>query len=391
MNGNVLAWTLGTFSALAAALQGQGRILTIDDFEDGDRRAASGLSWISIADDLTGGASTADLAVAPAAGGAGRTLRVTGQVAAADGYAGAWVGLDGRGRAVDVSDFAGLRLRVRGSGPVRVGLRGGSQSGVNYWAPVEGDGRQVDIAFESLKAMRPEAPPFDPRSVRWLGLAPVSGRAGPFEFEVEEIALYSPRPDARLRVREGPPFAVAFRPGRADELPPGPWKDLARDAAGDGKQKRLPDATAVAVFMDPAGERAWFRVALAGTVPTRWLGVNLALDVDGDPANGMAWWGTNTSFRFDRLVTVYGWDTGMGYDGIIGMADAAQVQGGDMGGAAAGDVVFIPDRSADALVVGIPARALGAGAGAVRLVAAVGSAMQHNDDVPDEGAAVLAR
>jgi hypothetical protein len=270
-------------------------------------------------------------------------------------------------------------------------LRGGPQSGANYWAPVEGNGLPVDVAFESLKAMKPEAPPFDPRSVRWLGLAPASGRAGPFEFEVEDIALYSPRTNARLRVQSGPPFALAFRPRPADERPSGPWKDLARDAADDGKQKRLPDATAVAVFMDPAGDRAWFRIALAGPVPTRWLGVNLALDVDGDAANGMAWWGANTSFRFDRLVTVYGWDTGTGYDGIIGIADAAQVQAGDMGGAAAEDVAFIPDRSRAELVIGIPARALGAGTGAVRLVAAVGSAMQHNDDVPDEGAAVLAR
>jgi hypothetical protein len=28
---------------------------TVDDFEDGDRRAPAGLSWISVADDLMGG------------------------------------------------------------------------------------------------------------------------------------------------------------------------------------------------------------------------------------------------------------------------------------------------------------------------------------------------
>ena len=33
---------------------------TVDDFEDGDRRAPAGLSWISVTDDLMGGSSIAD-------------------------------------------------------------------------------------------------------------------------------------------------------------------------------------------------------------------------------------------------------------------------------------------------------------------------------------------
>jgi len=58
-----------------------------------------------------------------------------------------------------------------------------------------------------------------------------------------------------------------------------------------------------------------------------------------------------------------------------------------------GDVVrLILDHADPAFLVGIPARALGTSTrGPVRLVAAVGSAFQHNDDVPDEGAAVVAR
>jgi len=58
-----------------------------------------------------------------------------------------------------------------------------------------------------------------------------------------------------------------------------------------------------------------------------------------------------------------------------------------------GDVVrLILDHADPAFLVGIPASALGTSTkGPVRLVAAVGSAFQHNDDVPDEGAAVVAR
>jgi len=119
--------------------------------------------------------------------------------------------------------------------------------------------------------------------------------------------------------------------------------------------------------------------------------VNLALDLDGDPANGMAWWGTNTAFHFDRLVTAYGSVTGSGYEGTIGIADAADVQAGNMVGPDTGAVRIGLDRAQPAFLVGIPRSALGTGTSPVRLVAAVGSALMHNDDIPNEGAALVAR
>src|SRR6185295_4519171 len=63
---------------------------TLDDFEDGDRRAASGLSWIAVADDLMGGASFAELRVTAPGGRSRHALRVAGEVAE-KGFAGAWV------------------------------------------------------------------------------------------------------------------------------------------------------------------------------------------------------------------------------------------------------------------------------------------------------------
>jgi hypothetical protein len=392
MNANLLAWTFLFLSVPGSPLHAEGRVLVLDDFEDGDRRAASGLSWISISDDLMGGGSNADLQVTAAGPGSSRALRVSGELAA-EGFAGAWVALDGRARAADASDFAGVRLRVRGPGTLQVAVRGGPGAGANYAAAVESgpDWKSVDVPFATLQASRPGSPPFDARSVRWMGVGVRPPRTGPYAFEIDDVGLYAPGADARLRVQEGPTLAVEFAAADASEQPVCEWKELARDAADDGKQKRLPDATAVAACSDTARGRVWFRIALAGAVPTRWLGANLALDIDGDPANGMAWWGTNRAFHFDRLVTVYGSVVDSGYEGMIGIADAADVQAGNMIGSGADGVTLIVDRARSAILIGIPASTLGAGAGPVRLVAAVGSAFQHNDDVPNEGAAVLAR
>jgi len=192
-------------------------------------------------------------------------------------------------------------------------------------------------------------------------------------------------------VTEGPTLAQSFRDSPASELPKGPWKELTTDAPDDGKQKRLPDATTLAVGPDDAKGRVWFRIALSGPVPARWVGVNLALDTDGDPNNGMEWWGTNKVFKFDRLVTVYGSATGSGYDGMIGIAEADEVKAGNLMGSKDERVSLVLDRGDPALIVGIPRSALGGLGKPVRLVAAVGSAFAHNDDVPNEGAAVLAR
>lgn len=371
-----------------------GRVLTVDDFEDGDRRAVSGLSWISVADDLMGGASTATLQVSAARAGASRhALRVSG-VAAPDGFAGAWVALDGRSRATDLSDFQGVRLRARGRGPLQLSLRGGPSPGFNYSAPFEvgANWTPVDIPFEGLRPLKPEGPALDLRSIGWLGVSVASSRSGPFEFEVDDGQLYASRAHGRLRVHSGPTLAVHFSASAASEVPRGSWTELAKDPQEDGKQKRLPDATAVSVSRDQVHDRVWFRIALSASMPERWMGANLALDVDGDPDNGMAWWGTNQAFRFDRLVTVWGMESGSGYQGTLGIADAAEVQAGNFAGSGRDRVLVVLDRRVPAVVIGIPRRALGAGpASPVRLVAAVGSAFQHNDDVPDTGAALLPR
>ena len=388
----ILAWTFGLLSALAAAgVAGRGRVLVVDDFEDGDRRAASGLSWISIADDLGGGSSNADLQLTGGAGGR-KALRVSGEIAP-EGFAGAWAPLDGRGRSADASDFAGIRLRVRGPGPLQVALRGGPRGGANYAAPIEAqsDWTSVDVPFDTLKPQRPESPAFDPHSVRWMGVGVRAPRSGRYEFELDEVGLYAARDDARLRIQEGPTQAAQFDVIGVDDLPHCAWKELAAEAGDDGKQKRLPDATSVSVCADGPSDRAWFRIALAGPIPARWLGVNLALDLDGDPANGMAWWGTNKAFHFDRLVTAYGSRIEEGYEGVIGIADAMDVQAGNMTGPEPDAVRIAVDRAQPAFLVEIPRSALGTGTAPVRLVAAVGSALMHNDDIPNEGAVVVAR
>jgi hypothetical protein len=63
-----------------------------------------------------------------------------------------------------------------------------------------------------------------------------------------------------------------------------------------------------------------------------------------------------------------------------------------MNGSRGERVLVVLDSAKPAFVIGIPRSALGTDPKTpIRVLAAVGSPLQHNDDVPNEGAALLSR
>jgi Complex I intermediate-associated protein 30 (CIA30) len=381
-----LAW------ALVTATPDRPRSWLLDDFESPDHVAAHSLAWVALGDDLVGGASRLVLRhVSGGASASGHALRLEGSVGPSpSAFTGAWTALDGTGRPVDVSAFGGLRFLARGEGTFQAGLRSGRASGVNFMAPfaVAAEWRVVEIPFERLAAVGQGAAgaKWEPTDVHWLGISSVPGAHGPFALEIDDVELVSHE--------RGQPLAPRAQPGPARTVrislvaPPAgaAWRELVQDPAGDGKRPLLPDAVSVSVAA--VGDRLWFRVRLAAAPPEPWLGLNIALDLDGDPANGTPWWGANTTFHFDRLVSVWLFKTGLTYQGVAGIADAQAVAGGDLM-AGGRDVQVAIDGKAMAFLVGVPSNALGGARGPVRFVAAVGSALVHNDDVPDTGAVSL--
>jgi hypothetical protein len=369
--------------ALPGAARGDGELL-MDDFEDRDLEAAPGVSWVLIGDELMGGASTGRLTIVAGAEGSRGALAFSGELApgARGAFSSVWTAIGPEGAPRDLSAYTGLRFRARGTpGPYSAGVRpaGGS---FNFVAPFEvgTEWREFELPFSHLRPQPPqEKAEWSAGALAWVGFsaAAPAGAGSGFRIELDDVAFVAAPAPAFMRVGKlalddaGPLAALRWRP-------------LASDPAGDGTSPRLPDAAALAWAPDGDG-RVWFRLGLHGPAPERWLGLNVALDVDGDPTNGMAWWGANKAFHFDRLATAYLWP-GAGYwQGALGVARADAVGRGVMDDLSR-DVRVAIDRGAPAFLVGVPAAAL-AGGRATRLIATVGSAMLNNDDLPDSGAA----
>jgi hypothetical protein len=160
------------------------------------------------------------------------------------------------------------------------------------------------------------------------------------------------------------------------------WTSLASDPRGDGLRPRLPDARELSSAIDRKTDLIWFKINVYEPLPEQWFGISIAIDSDGTPDNGMAWWGTN-KIKFDRLASAFLFQIEDEWQGYAGVGDSDAIAKGDMTNLTRAVKVAI-DRDARAVMIGVPLSALGAAA-TVRVIATVGSMLANNDDLPNEG------
>jgi hypothetical protein len=296
---------------------------------------------------------------------------------------------------VDLGRFEGIRLRVKGPARLQVGLRAGM---TNFMAEIGAgpEWKLVEVPFATLvpQGKVPEGTKWDPAAVEVFGVTtPQMPRGeergeGNVDFQVDDIVLYGRGKQRLAPVATGPagPMStVPFVP--LASIPGSGWVEMATDPTGDGKMPSLPDAKRLETIRSSPDGFLWIRVTLNEAPHDRWLGMNLALDVDGDPANGKAWWGSNSTFKFDAVLTVWCFHVAEGCQGYIGLAGADQASTFIAG--VGRRLKFAIDRERRAYILGVPRDALQLGRDDFRLVAAVGSALLFNDDVPGQGAAIL--
>ncbi len=182
--------------------------------------------------------------------------------------------------------------------------------------------------------------------------------------------LLEQRPDFAL----GQLIADAVAERRFVAAPALAWQPFLTDAAGDGKDSNLPDV--IAVDRAENGDRWWYRVTFREPVP-RSFGVNIIVN-NSDPASGMRWWGVGSTFRFDRLVTVWISRDGDRYFGRVGVSDDDGVRGARLTKITS-DIQVAMANEDRSVLIGVPRDAL-ALTEASTIIAAGGSHLVWNDD-----------
>lgn len=169
------------------------------------------------------------------------------------------------------------------------------------------------------------------------------------------------------------------------QLPKASWAVLSEDGPDDGRDSALADGKTLSYWFDTTTNRAWFRFELHQNLNPDAFGVNLIIDADGDQSTGANWWGTNSDFTWDRLVTVWvkKGDNGK-YGGTVGVGDMTGLSQGDFISLYQGGVDFAILEDQLAIVIGVPISYLTDGT-TINVIGAVGSSQMWNDDLQDEG------
>src|SRR5215510_2616806 len=160
------------------------------------------------------------------------------------------------------------------------------------------------------------------------------------------------------------------------------WTVLGAKAKGTALDPSLAEAAQLSYRYDKEQDLLTFRVTLYGTPNEQAFGVNLVFDTGGDEASKMNWWGANKTFKFDRLITAWVTRGANGFEGTIGVGDAAGARLKQFNNLMQNNLQIRIEG--DSIVIAIKRTDL-TDKRKVNLIAAVGSNQHWNDDLPTTG------
>ena len=164
------------------------------------------------------------------------------------------------------------------------------------------------------------------------------------------------------------------------------WWVLAGDVRGDARDASLADAAQFAYRYDKEHDFLWFRVRLYTRPNEQAFGVNIAFDTGGEDSTKMNWWGSNKDFKFDRLLTAWVTRGEKGYQGRIGIGDAAGARAKNFNNLVQDNLRIRIEG--DAIIIGVKRTDI-TDKMKMNLIAAVGSNERWNDDLPNVKSATL--
>ncbi len=161
------------------------------------------------------------------------------------------------------------------------------------------------------------------------------------------------------------------------------WTTLTTDATGDGQTSGYLDGTKLEYMYDDNTDSVYFRVTV-DQYKANAFGINIIMNVTGAGSTG-TWWGNqNSSFKYNRLITVWMSVPPMGTVGVTDAAGAAANNFTKIAGAS--KVTVIGNTTDKTYTIRIKRTDIYNGSSLkANVIAAVGAHNGWNDDLPNSG------
>ena len=168
------------------------------------------------------------------------------------------------------------------------------------------------------------------------------------------------------------------------------WIKLLDDKSDDGDRKQSADGKEFYYFFDQKTDLLWFRFDLFNQINTENPAVSVAIDVDNDQNNGINWYGTNSKFKFEKMISVGPTkkqeDKFIGYNGITNQEGVREQ---NWINEKSGNIKFFFDKESNAYFIGVSRRDIDVNLKKFNVIGSVGQNALWNDDIGDSGFATI--
>lgn len=168
------------------------------------------------------------------------------------------------------------------------------------------------------------------------------------------------------------------------------WIMLTEDQAQDGRREDSADGKAFYYYYDQHTDTLWFKLELYNEISEEAPAVSVSLDIDLNQQTGIAWYGANSSFTFEKMLSVGPTSKeGTVYTGYNGITNAKGVTSREWINEKQGVLAFHVDHAGKAYYIGVKRTDIAPHLQQAHVIGSVGQHALWNDDIGETGYATI--
>ncbi len=164
------------------------------------------------------------------------------------------------------------------------------------------------------------------------------------------------------------------------------WVELKKDAANDGVSKQSADGKALSYFYKKDTDMLWFKFDLHNQISIDSPAVSISFDTDADQSNGTNWFGENSRFKYEKIVSIGPTKKrNIGYFGYNGITDEKGARRQNWMNVKKRNVTFFYSKETNSYFLGVKRSDIDPDLKKFNVIGSVGQKALRNDDIGEEG------